>query len=149
MMYEPTINNFATKITSLWTVFLLGTLFHTQLALMPLFHGLSVTESHTHDYISLDAVMWFMLIFFCIPMLVIVGCAFYSSRQFRRLHFGMTLAYTVLNLIHFILDSIIGVPSYQLGLMALLFGVGVLLNLVSYQWVRAPGRAERHLHPST
>jgi hypothetical protein len=38
--------SFAVKIIALWTVFLLGTLFHTQLALMPLFHGLSLLAPH-------------------------------------------------------------------------------------------------------
>ncbi len=38
------------KIIALWIVFLLGMLFHTQLALMPLFHGLKVAESQlTHS----------------------------------------------------------------------------------------------------
>ena len=34
--------NYREKIIALWTVFLLGTLFHTQLALIPLFHGIDV-----------------------------------------------------------------------------------------------------------
>jgi hypothetical protein len=37
--------NYRGKIIALWTVFLLGKLFHTQLGLMPLFHGLNVVES--------------------------------------------------------------------------------------------------------
>lgn len=148
-MNKPTVKDFATQITALWTVFLLGTLFHTQLALMPLFHGLNVAESHAHSYVSVNAVMWFMLIFFCLPLLAIAGCTFYSSRQFRQLHFGMTLIYTVLNLLHLVLDSIIAVPSYQLVLMALLLGVGLLLNGVAYRWMRASSRIEQRFNPST
>ena len=148
-MHKPIAIDFAARITALWTVFLLGTLFHTQLALMPLFHGLNVAESHTHSYISVTAVMWFMLIFFCLPLLAIAGCAFYSFRQFRQLHFGMTLMYTVLNLLHFVLDSMIAVPSYQLALMALLFGVGLLLNIVAYRWMRASSHFAKQFNPST
>ena len=148
IMHKLLVNNAATKITTLWIVFLLGTLFHTQLALMPLFHDLSVAESHAHDYISIDAVMWFMLMFFSLPLLAIVGCAFYDSLKFRTLHFGITLVYTVLNLLHLVFDSMIGVPSYQLILMSLLFCVGLLLNLVAYQWIRGSGRAEKRLNPS-
>lgn len=141
-MHKLTANHFATKISALWTVFLLGIVFHTQLALMPLFHGLSVTESHAHGLISVNAVMWFMLIFFCLPMLAIIGCTFYGSLGFRRLHFAITLVYTVLNILHLVFDSLIAVPGYQLVLMGWLLGVGLLLNLVSYQWIRAasPGR---------
>ena len=148
-MPKPLTNKFATTITTLWVVFLLGILFHTQLALMPLFHGLSVAESHAHNYISIDAVLWFMLIFFSLPLLAIIGCTFYDSLKFRRLHFGITLVYTVLNLLHLILDSMIGVPSYQLILMALLLCVGLLLNLVAYQWIRGSGRVEKQLNPSS
>jgi hypothetical protein len=148
-MHKSVVNNFAAKVMALWTVFLLGTLFHTQLAFMPLFHGLSVVESHAHNYVSVNTVMWFMLVFFCLPLGAIAGCAFYSSGRFRQLHFGMTLMYTGLNLLHFVLDSLIAVPSYQLVLMALLFGVGLLLNLVAYQWMKASSRAEQRLTPST
>ncbi|MGF1522092.1 MAG: hypothetical protein ACFBSF_07210 [Leptolyngbyaceae cyanobacterium] len=144
-MQKTIANNFAAKITTLWTVFLIGTLFHTQLALMPLFHGLSVAESHAHAYISVNAVMWFMLIFFSLPLLAIVGCVFYPSLLFHKLHFGMTLVYTVLNLLHFVLDSIIAVPSYQLILMAFLFCVGLLLNLIAYQWLGATNKIAMRL----
>lgn len=145
-MKKPTTKDFATAITTLWTVFLLGTLFHTQLALMPLFHGLSVVESHTHDYASVNAVMWFMLVFFSLPLLVVLGCVFFPSQKFVRLHFGLSLIYTVLNLLHFVLDSIIAVPGYQLVLMALLFGVGLLINLVAYQWLRVAVRTKNRLN---
>lgn len=44
------------KVIALWTTFLLAMLFHIQLALMPLFHAMSVAESHTHPYASVDAI---------------------------------------------------------------------------------------------
>lgn len=135
------------KIAALWTVFLLGTLFHTQLALMPLFHGLSVADSHTYEAVSLNAVMWFMLIFFTLPLLAIVGCVLMSSRLFRTLHFGLTLIYTGLNLLHLLLDMWIAVPGYQQALMGLLLLVGLLINWVSYRWMRLARSAVR-LHPS-
>jgi hypothetical protein len=135
-MRESSVNQFAAKITALWTVFLLGTLFHTQLALMPLFHGLSVAESHTHESIGLDAVMWFMLMFFALPVLTIIRCVFHPSPRFRKFHFGLTLVYSILNFLHFILDITVGAPSYQLALMGLLFCIGLLLNLVSYRWIK-------------
>lgn len=126
---------FPAKITALWTVFLLGTLFHTQLAFMPLFHGLNIAQSHTHEVMALNVVMWLMLLFFCLPLLAIVGCVFSQARLLRRLHFGMTLLYSVLNLMHLVLDAQIAVPSYQLALMTLLLCIGLLLNWVAYQWM--------------
>jgi hypothetical protein len=55
--------NYREKIIALWTVFLLGILFHTQLGLMPLFHGLSVFESQKATTINdISGIMWLMLV---------------------------------------------------------------------------------------
>lgn len=58
--------NYRERIITLWAVFLLGTLFHTQLGLMPLFHGLSVIESQKATTINdISGIMWLMLGFLC------------------------------------------------------------------------------------
>jgi hypothetical protein len=134
--------NYREKIIALWTVFSLGTLFHTQLALMPLFHGIDVAMmSHHHQETATIAeitpILWGMLFFFTLPMLAIVGTTFYKSRRYRVFHFGLTLVYTVLNLLHLIADLLVEpIAWYQIALMLLLFLIGILLNLVSYQWMR-------------
>lgn len=138
-MNKSILNNLAFKITALWVAFLLGTLFHTQLALMPLFHGINVAESETHSFVNMSFVMWFMLIFFSLPLLAIVGCAFSPALRFYKIHFVMSLIYTALNLAHLVVDTIIAVPSYQLVLMVLLLLIGLLLNLVgysAYSWMK-------------
>lgn len=147
-MRNPTLPNFPAKITALWTVFLLGTLFHTQLAFMPLFHGFDIAESHTHEVMALDTIMWLMLLFFSLPLLAIVGCTFSQARLLRQLHFGITLLYSLLNLMHLVLDARIAVPGYQLALMVLLLCVGLLLNLVAYQWMIFAKRSSAHLRPT-
>jgi glucan phosphoethanolaminetransferase (alkaline phosphatase superfamily) len=128
--------NYPEKIIALWTVFLFGMLFHTQLALMPLFHGMDVAESHTHEFMELSSILWLMLGFFMIPLVAIVITAFNQSKGYRIFHWGLSLFYTVNNILHFVLDWFVKVPSYQLFLMAFLVGIGLLLNLVSYQWMR-------------
>ncbi|MBE9066631.1 hypothetical protein IQ260_08190 [Leptolyngbya cf. ectocarpi LEGE 11479] len=148
-MRSSTSKDFSLKVMLLWTVFLLGLLFHTQLALMPLFHGINVAESHTHEYMNLDVIMWFMLIFFGLPMLSILGSVFWPSRRFCQIHFGMTLVYTVLNIIHFVMDVLVGAPSYQLVLMIFLVTVGLLLNVVSYYWMRSSTKDKRRFQTST
>ncbi len=146
-MQNPSTTTLPIKISFLWVVFLLGTLFHTQLALMPLFHGVSVTESHMHEAVSVGTVMWFMLFFFSLPLLAIAGCMLTPSRRFRSLHFGMTLVYTGLNLAHLILDAMIAVPGYQLALMGLLLLIGLMLNWLSYRWIKS-ARGTVQLSPS-
>ncbi|AFY69519.1 hypothetical protein Pse7367_1224 [Thalassoporum mexicanum PCC 7367] len=137
MISKKIINSdFQSQITSLWTCFLLGTLFHTQLALMPLFHGLEVTHSHTDKVVNLDFVFWFMLLFFALPMLTIALTHFTTARIYRKFHFGLTVIFTVLNFIHLAIDIVIAVPSYQIALMVLLFTIGIGLNVVSWQWLR-------------
>lgn len=69
--------NYREKIIALWITFLLGTLFHTQLGLMPLFHGLPVAESQKATTINeISGIMWLMLGFFVIPMLAIIATTF-------------------------------------------------------------------------
>lgn len=122
------------KIIALWTAFLLGMLFHTQLALMPLFHGVDIADSHTHNYLSLTTIFWLMLGIFGGAMAVIIATALVRGQRYRQFHFGLTLVYSLINAAHLILDVMVKVPSYQLALMAYLFIIGLILNVVSYQW---------------
>ncbi len=134
--------NYREKIIALWTVFLLGILFHTQLALMPLFHGIDVAIMGHHHQESatmadITLILWGMLAFFMLPILAIVATAFYEFKRYRVFHFGLTLVYTVLNLIHAIADLFVTpIAWYQIALMVLLFLIGILLNIVAYQWMR-------------
>jgi hypothetical protein len=132
-------HNYQQKITSLWNVFLLGTLFHTQLGLMPLFHGLNIAYAnlHAHELKDISSILWLMLLFFTLPMFAIIGANFTNSRGYKIAHFCLTILYSVLNFIHLTLD--LGVKPIiwsQITLMLILFLVGLLLNLVSYQWMR-------------
>lgn len=128
-------NNHPAQIGALWTSFLLGTLFHTDLALMPLFHKLEV--EHSHAVGNLNAVFGFMLIFFIIPMLAIIMPAFTNARPYRNFHFGLTVVYSVLNFGHLIADIIVSAPWYQIVLMIILLFIGLVLNLVSWQWLKS------------
>lgn len=139
------------QIIALWVVFLLGLLFHTQLALMPLFHGLGVFAPHGHVATSMaeiEPVLWGMLAFFLLPLLTMIAIVLWPSRRLRQAHFGLTLVYTVLNIPHLIADLVIPpVAWYQIVLMVLLVVVGLLLNLVGYQWMRMVAPRHRRLSP--
>ncbi|PSN12302.1 hypothetical protein C7293_20845 [filamentous cyanobacterium CCT1] len=134
----------ADQLIALWTVFLLGTLFHTQLALIPLFHGLSVLAPHGHvatDISEISSVLWLMLAFFILPLMAMVGICFFDSRQYRLAHLWLTLVYSVLNVAHLVVDmSILPVAWYQVTLMAWLVAVGLGLNRVAYHWFRESHR---------
>jgi ABC-type spermidine/putrescine transport system permease subunit II len=134
--------NYQGKIITLWTTFLLGTIFHTDLGLMPLFHGQSV--AHSHESGNISWVMWLMLAFFVLPMFAIIAPAFTESKRFRVAHFGLTVFYSVMNLLHVILDLFVTpIAWYQITLMVILFAIGLLLNVVSFQWMQHPPRGKR------
>lgn len=124
------------KIIALWSVFLFGTLFHTQLGLMPLFYGETVAMSGTNGTTNVSH-LWLMLGFFTLPLIAIVATALTNSRRYKVAHFGLTIFYSIMNLFHVVLDLLVKpIAWYQVTLMALLFAVGILLNLVAYQWMQ-------------
>jgi hypothetical protein len=125
------------KIIVLWMVFLLGLLFHTQLGLMPLFHGLEVVESQAQSMAEIAPILWLMLAFFVLPMGAIIATAFTAAKRYRSLHFGLTLLYTILNFSHLTADLMVQPTIWsQNALMMILLAIGLLLNRVSFQWMR-------------
>lgn len=125
------------KIITLWIVFLLGLLFHTQLGLMPLFHGLSVVDSQAQTLSQIAPILWWMLAFFVVPMAAIVATTFLESRRYRMIHFGVTVLFTILNIVHLVADLMVQpIVWYQIALMAILVAVGLLINQVSWQWLK-------------
>ncbi len=124
------------KIIALWSVFLFGTLFHTQLGLMPLFYGESVAMSGTKGVTNVSH-LWLMLGFFVLPMIAIVATAFNNSKRYRVIHFGLTIFYSIMNFLHIVLDLLVKpIAWYQIALMTILLIVGILLNIVALQWLR-------------
>ncbi|MBD2596929.1 hypothetical protein H6G74_21725 [Nostoc spongiaeforme FACHB-130] len=137
--------NYRERIITIWTVFLLGLLFHTQLGLMPLFHGLSVAESqHASQMSDISVILWLMLGFFTLPILAIIATSFTESKRYRVSHFTLTVFYSVMNLLHLVADLFVQpILWYQITLMVILFLIGLLLNLVSFQWMKAQSRSNQ------
>jgi hypothetical protein len=125
------------KIITLWAVFLLGTLFHTQLGLMPLFHNQSIVLSGSRATDNIAWVLWSMFGFFVIPMIAMALILFDDSKRYRKLHFGITIFYSAMNLLHIVADLLVKpIAWYQIALMVVLFMIGLLLNLVSFRWMQ-------------
>jgi len=137
------------KIITLWAVFLLGTLFHTQLGLMPLFHNQPIAFSDPHGTANLAVILWLMLAFFLVPMAVMIATLFIQSKLYRKFHFGCTLAYSGLNLAHILADLFVQpIAWYQITLMVVLFLIGLLLNRVGWQWLNEPSKLYFSSHSS-
>jgi hypothetical protein len=126
--------NYAHQIIALWTVFLLALLFHTDLGLMPLFHGQNI--AHSHDYQDISWILWLMLAFFVLPLGAIILPTFTDHHRYRVFHFWLTIVYSILNFAHLVADLLVSpIAWYQIALMMLTLMIGLLLNLVAYRWL--------------
>lgn len=137
----------ALRLRQLWLAYLLAMVFHVELGLMPLFHGLSPEiESHVNPK-GLPWVFWGMLIYFLIPMLAILLITWTASnpattarwRWWRRVHFWLSVVYTITNVPHLIADIV--VPDSrgdQVALMVVLLLLGLLINVEGWRWWRQP-----------
>ena len=132
----------ALRLRQLWLVYLLAMLFHVDLGLMPLFHGLSPEIASHVKPERLSLVFWGMLIYFLIPLLVILLITWTASnpatagrwRWWRRGHFWLSVVYTITNVPHLIADIL--VPDSrgdQVALMVVLLGLGLLINVEGWR----------------
>jgi hypothetical protein len=135
----------AQRLRSLWFAYLLAMLFHVDLGLMPLFHGLSPEIESQLPAAQLPLVFWGMLIYFLIPLVSILLIAWAASdpdgearwRPWRRLHFWISVVYSVTNLPHLLADILVpDSRSDQVFLMGVLLAIGLLINLESWRWWR-------------
>lgn len=123
------------QIIALWIVFLFGTVFHTQLALMPVLYGADVTIERYHGKTPVSH-LWGMLAFFLVPMIMITLTAMSASPLYRMIHFGVSIFYTIMNFLHVTLDlRVKPIEWYQIALVSVLFGVGIVLNWLAFEWM--------------
>lgn len=123
------------QIVALWAVFLFGTIFHSQLAMMPLLYGQDVAMPSYKGKMPMSH-SWLMLGFFVLPMIAILITVFNASPLYRSIHFGLALFYTLMNFLHIAMDLKVNpIEWYQIALMAIVFINGICLNIVAFQWI--------------
>jgi len=137
---EKIMNN-RTKVMMLWAIFLFGMIFHTLLAVMPVFWGQSVAM--TQEQIAanpMDPMMWMMLFFFLFPMIMIVLTLSIEAKWFRITNFILSLLFTLMNIWHLIghLGESPADPC-QIVLLTFVLISGILLNIFSFQWMKKQG----------
>jgi hypothetical protein len=137
----------ALRLRQLWLAYLLAMLFHVELGLMPLFHGLSPEIESQVAPNRLPLVYGGMLIYFLIPLLAILLITWTASdpataggwRWWRRTHFWLSVVYSVTNIPHLIADIV--VPDSrgdQVALMVVLLVLGLVINAEGWRWWRQP-----------
>ena len=130
------------RLQVLWLAWFLAMLFHTDLGLMPLFHGLS-PEIESHVAVErLPLVFWAMLLYFMIPLVAMVLNAYADTsasgwRGWRRFHLGLGIVYSLTNVAHMVVDILIpDSRADQVVLMAAMVLIGLLINRESWGWCR-------------
>ena len=137
----------ALRLRTLWLAYLLAMLFHVDLGLMPLFHGLSPEIASRVPPARLELVFWGMLLYFLIPLGSVLRIAWAASQpsrpghwlRWRRIHFWISVVYTFTNIPHLIADIL--VPDSrgdQVALMAVLLLIGVVINREAWAWWHEP-----------
>ena len=141
---RPHAVDHALRLRSLWTAWLLATLFHVELGLMPLFHGHSADIHSSLDDRWLPLLFDAMAVYFVIPLLALVLIAYDASgprprRRWRWLHLGLSLVYTLTNIPHLLADLLLPDARVdQVGLMLVLLLLGLLINREAWLWARQP-----------
>lgn len=126
------------KVTVLWIIFLFGMIFHGNLALMPLFWAKSVAMSE--ELIAANPMapmLWLMLMLWPIPMIIIAVTIFIEAKWYKITNFVLTLLFTLMNIWH--LMGHIGeslVDHRQIVLLTFVLLSGVMLNVVSFMWLK-------------
>ena len=137
----------ALRLRSLWLAYLVAMLFHVDLGLMPLFHGLSPEIASEVPPAQLGLLYGAMLIYFLIPLACWLRITWAASqptrpghwRRWRRTHFWISVVYTFTNIPHLVADIL--VPDSrgdQVALMAVLLVIGVVINREAWAWWHEP-----------
>jgi hypothetical protein len=135
----------ALRLRTLWLAYLLAMLFHVDLGLMPLFHGLSPEIESQVPPTRLGILFWAMLVYFLVPLGALLRITWAASQptrpghwlRWRRTHFWISVFYTLTNIPHLIADIL--VPDSrgdQVALMAVLLLIGLLINSEAWAWWR-------------
>ena len=136
------------RLRSLWLSWLLAMLFHVELGLMPLFHGISPQIESQVAASQLPRIYAAMLGFFLVPLAAMVGIAYGCSdpenqqqerpgrqRHWRRAHFWLSVIYSLGNGAHLIADILVpDSRADQVALMAVMVLIGLLINREAWLW---------------
>lgn len=144
-MTEAASFGFAVRLAGLWAAWLLVMLFHVELGLMPLFHGLSVEIKSQVAPGRVPRLFLAMLFYFLLPvgaLLVVIHAiadpaGWSASPPWRAAQFWFSVVYTLTNVIHLVAD--IRIPDSrtdQVVLMSVLTLIGLLINQQAWAWWR-------------
>jgi hypothetical protein len=133
----------AFRLAGLWIAWLLVMLYHVELGLMPLFHGLPVEIKSKIPPGRLPRLFTAMMVYFLLPLAALLLVVHAHSAPdswsnqpiWRAVQFWFSVLYSITNLLHLIAD--VRIPDSradQVALMLVLTIIGLLINLESWLW---------------
>ena len=131
------------RLRSLWLSWLLAMLFHVDLGLMPLFHGISPQIKSQVADSQLPGLFATMLGYFLVPLAAVVGIAYACSNPtsrrhpWRLAHVWLSVIYSLSNMVHLVADILVpDSRADQVALMGVMVAVGLLINREAWLWWR-------------
>ena len=124
------------KVILLWIVLLFGIMAHSQLAVMPVFFGVDVCMPEATG--SMPASMkWMCLLFYLVPMLLIVGAMLSDAKWFRITNLVLSGLFGLMNAFH-LYEHLLETPKdmAQVVLLGCVFVFSMYQCLVSFRWVK-------------
>jgi hypothetical protein len=133
------------RLRSLWIAWLLAMLFHVNLGLMPLFHGISPEIDSHVPVAQLPLLFGAMLGYVLLPLAALVLIAYAASdpshprrwRRWRRCHFWFSVVYSLTSIPHLAADILVPDARIdQIVLMLAMVVIGLLINREGWLWWR-------------
>lgn len=142
-MNGAALSSHAILIAGLWTAWLLVMLFHVELGLMPLFHGLSVEIKSEVPASRITRLFLAMLFYFLIPLFAMLTAVhaiadpggWSATPAWRAGQFWLSVVYSLTNVMHWVAD--IRIPDSrgdQVILMGIITLIGLLINQQTWAW---------------
>lgn len=121
------------KIIILWSLILLGFIFHSLLATMPLFFGESITTPDATGTMP-EWMNWMALAIYMIPMLMITVTLYTAAKWHTVTNLILAVLFVGINAMH--LFEEFGNSGIQTVLLSFILILSLLLILSSYRWFR-------------
>ena len=124
------------KVIVLWTIFLFGMVFHSLIAMMPLFFGESVAIPDATGAVPVS-MMWMSLAFYLLPMIFITTTLFIETSWYKITNFVFSVLFSLMNIFHlFEHFSQASVDFVQVALLTFVLIASILLNIAAFKWMK-------------
>lgn len=122
------------QLSLLWLLMVVGMMLHFDYHVSGIFYGIDLKRPNATG--EFPPTIWLIRFVFQIaPMMAVTFLLFFEVQWFRVAHFGVSVLYTLAHASHLIREFEKPDMS-QMNLLSLVLVVSVLLNVVSWRWLK-------------